>query len=148
MMKYFKTAMLIISIFSIFIFSGCSDAPADSTSSTSDVDIDLTTLSSSMVYAQVYDFLVNPADYEGKLIRVEGEFVSQYYDVTDMVYNFVIVNDATGCCPQGLEFSPSSNIELPESGTMISIVGEFVPYDENGNQYYRIDASSLKITAI
>ncbi len=148
MIKHIKMSMILLSIFSLFILGGCSDEPASSTSSTSDVDIDLTTLSSSMVYAQVYDFLANPTDYEGKSIRVEGEFVSQYYDVTDMTYYFVIVNDATGCCPQGLEFFPSTDIELPQSGTTISIVGEFVSYDENGNNYYRIDADTLKIAAI
>ncbi len=109
------------------------------------VDIDLTAMSSSMIYAQVYDFLSDPQAYDGKVIKLVGTLQSQYYEVTDTTYNFVIINDATGCCPQGLEFFDTSENELPEQGTQITVIGSFEPYDENGNKYYRIVTDEVTV---
>ena len=35
-------------------------------------DVDLTELSASMVYAEVYDMVYNPDDYVGKTVRAKG----------------------------------------------------------------------------
>ncbi len=129
----------------LFLF-GCGAGETDNLDKSSDgIDIDLTEMSSSMVYAQVNDLLVNPDDYDGMVIKLEGEFYSQYYDVTDKVYNFIIITDAPACCPQGLEFFNASNSELPEIGETISLVGTFEKYDEGENMYYYIVSDQITI---
>ncbi len=109
------------------------------------VDIDLTSMSSTMVYSQVYDMMLNPSDYAGDTIKLVGTFYSEYYDVTDTTYNFVIINDATGCCPQGIEFISTSGDEYPEQGAAIEMIGVFDIYDEGNNQYYRITTDEVTL---
>ncbi len=126
--------------------AGCSeDSSADvsTVQQSQTADIDLTTMSSTMVYSQVYDMLINPADYAGKSIKLEGTYYSEYYEITDTTYNFVIINDATGCCPQGLEFISNSEEGYPQQGDTISMIGVFDIYSEGNNQYYRITTEEL-----
>ena len=51
--------------------------PADSepTQGTDGVDVDLTRLSSTMVYSEVYNMMNAPGDYIGKTIKMTGQFV-------------------------------------------------------------------------
>ena len=48
-----------------------------------DVDIDLTTLNTTMLQARVNEILENPNDYKGKTVRVTGSYNKSYYDQTD-----------------------------------------------------------------
>ena len=43
-------------------------------SSKKSADVDLTRMSSTMIYAKVFDMLINPQNYEGKKIRMHGIF--------------------------------------------------------------------------
>ncbi len=142
----FKNIMLImLATILALTFASCSgqeepEQPAEG------IDIDLTVMSSTMVYSQVYDMMLNPTEYDGKSIKLEGTFYSEYYELTNTTYNFVIINDATGCCPQGLEFAPiEEGTELPEQGAMIEMTGTFDKYDEGNNSYYRINADSITV---
>ena len=70
------------------------------------VDVDLTVLSSTMVYSEVYNMLYNdPAYYLGKTVKARGEF-SIYQLVTDGVLQpdpvsyACIISDAAACCAE------------------------------------------------
>lgn len=68
------------------------------------VDLDLTELSSTLIYSEVYNMLITPDDYKGKIIKMKGLF-NQYTDEeTGKIYNAVVIPDATACCQQGLDF--------------------------------------------
>ena len=56
-------------------------AASEPTQSTDGVDVDLTSLSSTMVYSEVYNMMNAPGDYIGKTIKMTGQFV--YYETTD-----------------------------------------------------------------
>ena len=68
------------------------------------VDYDLTQMSSDMVYATVYQMMVTPEEYEGKTFRIDGNFYATYYEATKKYYFYCIIQDATACCAQGMEF--------------------------------------------
>ncbi len=53
-------------------------AASEPTQSTDGVDVDLTRLSSTMVYSEVYNMMYAPDDYIGKTIKMTGQFV--YYE--------------------------------------------------------------------
>ncbi|MDO4938573.1 MAG: hypothetical protein Q4E54_01260 [Lachnospiraceae bacterium] len=121
------------------------------TTGTSDVDVDLTALSSTMVYSEVYNMLDLPEDYTGKTVRMNGQFaLYQAYDengepVPDQIYYACVIADATACCQQGLEFVLAGNYtypdDYPELGSEITVVGEFQTYMEDDYQYcHLIDA--------
>ncbi len=115
-------------------------AEADSAGSDpGSIDVDLTELSSIMVYAEVYNMMVSPEDYIGKTIKMNGLFSYYHDEDTDNEYFFCIVQDATACCAQGIEFNLSGNPvypgDYPEPDSEICVVGVFDTYDEGEYTY-------------
>ena len=112
------------------------------------VDVDLTVLSSTMVYSEVYSMLYNdPAHYLGKTVKARGTF-SIYQLVTDGVLQpdpvsyACIISDAAACCAEGMEFVLEGDYtypdDYPELGTEITVIGEFQSYEENGMTWYHL----------
>ena len=117
-------------------------------SSADGVDVDLTVLSSTMVYSEVYNMLYNdPAHYLGKTVKARGEF-SIYQLVTDGVLQSApvsyacIISDAAACCAEGMEFVLEGDYtypdDYPELGAEITVIGEFQSYEENGMTWYHL----------
>lgn len=95
------------------------------------VDLDLTQLSSTVVYSEVYNMLITPDDYKGKIIKMKGQFNQYTDDETGKIYNSVIIPDATACCQQGLEFELSDKTNPNfEQNTEITVVGTFDTYSD------------------
>lgn len=103
-------------------------------SKTKGIDVDLTTLSSTMVYSEVYNMLSCPEDYKGKTIKMEGQFVSYRDEFQGIDYYACVIMDATACCSQGLEFVPTGKYSYPEDfpsdGDMVTVIGKFDTYME------------------
>ena len=103
------------------------------------VDVDLTQLSSTMVYSEVYAMMVEPEQYVWKTVKMRGLFATQEYN-GERLYACV-VQDATACCAQGLEFETAEKLtypdDYPEPGSEITVVGTFDSYQEevDGNYY-------------
>ena len=115
------------------------------------VDYDLTQMSSDMVYATVYQMMVTPEEYEGKTFRIDGNFYATYYEATKKYYFYCIIQDATACCAQGMEFiwDDGSHIypdEYPEDNAEIVVEGTFETYREDGdeNLYCRLSDATLQ----
>ena len=113
--------------------------------SANELDVDLTTLSSTMVYSEVYNMMYEPDRYVGKRIKMDGQFAVYEDPNTGAVYTACIIMDATACCSQGLEFvlagEHSYPADYPELGTEITVVGTFQTYEENGYMYcHLVDA--------
>lgn len=118
------------------------------------VDVDLTKLSSTLVYSEVYNMMTTPEDYIGKVVRMNGQFaLYQATDangelIPDQIYFACVIADATACCQQGLEFVLAGNKvypnDYPELGTNITVVGEFQTYMEGDYQYCHLINSNLE----
>ncbi|MCR4929907.1 MAG: hypothetical protein K5988_07945 [Lachnospiraceae bacterium] len=104
-----------------------------------DIDVDLTTLSSIMVYSEVYNMMLYPDDYIGKTVKMEGAFAQYYDEATDKTYFACVIADATACCSQGLEFEPTEDYvypdDYPADGENVCVIGVFDTYEE-GDYYY------------
>lgn len=104
------------------------------------VDVDLTTLSSTMVYSEVYSMLVEPERYEGKTVRMAGGYSAFLDQDTGAIYRVCMIADATACCAQGMEFI-LTNDSYPEMESDITVVGTFQTYMEKGTKYcHLVDA--------
>ncbi len=106
------------------------------------IDVDLTQLSSTMVYSEVYNMMMYPEQYVGKQVKMKGRF-SVYEDKsTGNLYFAVVISDAAACCAQGIEFvwegEHTYPRDYPEPGTEITVVGGFQTYEENGISYCRL----------
>ena len=116
------------------------------------VDYDLTQMSSDMVYVTVYRMMTTPGEYEGKTFRIDGNFYATYYEPTEKYYFYCVIQDATACCAQGLEFiwddgTHSYPEEYPEDAQKIMVEGTFETYREEGDDslYCRLKDASLTI---
>ena len=125
------------------------EEPEQTQTSADGVDVDLTILSSTMVYSEVYNMLYfYPEDYYGKNVKMTGQFnVYQWVDesgiVADMPVAYAcIISDATACCAEGVEFVLEGDYtypdDYPELGTEITVIGEFQSYEENGMTWYHL----------
>lgn len=120
--------------------------PADSGAP---VDIDMTQMSATMIYATVNDMLTVPENYYGKTVRVDGFFDMGTDESIGATYFFVVIPDATACCLQGMEFRRSNGstdpADYPEVKDDIRISGTYDRYEENGNLYYYIKADEVTV---
>lgn len=98
--------------------------------------VDLTVLSTTMIYSEVYNMMVNPEEYVGGTIKVKGKFVVYEDKEKKTNYYAVIVEDATACCQQGLEFVLAGDYRYPEDypakDTEITVTGTFQTYKADG----------------
>ena len=112
------------------------------------VDIDTTTMNSSMVYSTIYQLMYNPKEYEGKVIAIKGNYYSVWYEPTQSYYHYAVVSDATACCASGLEFvwDDGSHVfpqDYPLEDDEIYVTGVFQTYTENGDLYCRLNDATL-----
>jgi hypothetical protein len=107
--------------------------------------VDLTLLSGTMVYAEVYNIMVYPEDYLGKTIKMSGLYYSSYFEETSRYCHFVLIEDALACCRQGLEFIVSGDIAYPKDQDRIEVTGVFASYVELGETNYRLEVSDISI---
>jgi len=107
------------------------------------IDLDLTVLSANMVYAEVYGMMVTPTDYEGKVVKMQGIYDTMHDASTNKDYYFCIIQDATACCAQGIEFILEDENAYPEPGSMITVIGTFEIYMEGESMYCTLNNSKI-----
>ena len=102
------------------------------------LDVDLTKMSSTMVYSEVYNMMAMPDDYLGKTVRMTGTFAA--YPGDGRNYYVCYIADAAACCQQGMEFVLDGDYvypeDYPEEGTVITVTGVFDTYYENEYMRY------------
>jgi hypothetical protein len=110
-----------------------------------------------MFIAQVNDVYLNPEEYLGKTLKLEGIFQAQHYYGTDPYY--FVIRYGPGCCGNdgnaGFEVlwdgafakKPAEGGELayPEEGDWVEASGVLGTYEEDGYPYLCIALSSLKV---
>ena len=108
------------------------------------IDLDLSGMSSLIVFSQVAAMMEDPSQYEGKVVRVSGyyDYIDDLY--TNNLYHLCMIADVTACCAQGLEFVPKEGVELPEPGSNVTVTGRFEIYYEDQDMYvHLVDADIL-----
>lgn len=111
--------------------------------------LDLTKLSSTMVYAEVNNIMVSPDEYIGRTIKMSGQFAVYAAAETGPFYYACIIADATACCQQGIEFvltDESLNYpeDYPKIGATITVIGEFQTYLEDDVLYCHLINAELE----
>lgn len=116
----------------------------------SDIDVDLTRLSSTMVYSEVNNMMTTPESYVGKVVRMNGKLA--VYKYPERNYYTCIIKDATACCQQGMEFVWAGDHKYPDDypneGDGIIVTGVFDIYYEGESKYVQLkDATLIKSKA-
>ncbi len=88
------------------------------------MDFDLTKMNPNMVYATVFNLMLEPESYDGKIFRMKGNFLK--VNGPDGQYAYaVIVKDALACCQQGLEFKYDFAGKEPAAEQIIEVTGAY-----------------------
>lgn len=165
-MKRMWTGLLMISLLCVFM-TGCSDKASQTTNepmtTQSSIDasseseenvkqedvVDLTVLSSTMIYSEVYNMMVTPEDYNGRTVKMKGQFAGYQDPENNKNYYAVIIADATACCQKGLEFVLAGDYKYPDDypadGTEITVAGTFETYEEGGYKYCHLTDAKMTI---
>lgn len=107
--------------------------------------VDLTQLSGTMAFAQVNAIGRAPADYEGVVMKVQGVYYASYNPYSDQQYHYVMVEDSTVCCAQGLEFTWIGEQEFPQENARVEITGVWGGHEEDGGLFYYIDSQEITV---
>ena len=152
-----KNLILILILVTILFLSGCrtketADPPSETSVSentaSKDQPLDLTKLSSTMVYSEVYNMMCTPEDYNGRTVTMRGQFAISEDPDSGKRYYACIIQDALACCTQGLEFVLAGEHtypdDYPELGSEITVSGTFELYEEGDIRYCRlVDAEMI-----
>ncbi len=119
------------------------------------VDIDLTQMSSDMVFATVSQMMCNPDQYIGMTVKVKGIYSPFYYEETHKYYQYVVIEDALACCSQGMEFVWGDGThaypdDYPPEYTNIEIIGSFDTYleEDHGIEYKYCHLTDAQMTVL
>ena len=111
------------------IFALVSASFATEKVSANNVDLDLTRMSSTMVYSMVFQMVTEPKKFVGKKIKMKGVFSSYQDEETGRRFFGCVIKDALACCSQGLAFETAKvrryPNDYPDEGTPITIIGTF-----------------------
>ena len=156
-----KIISIIISVSVLLCIAGCSQssenkkkqtgAKQEKTSALAQnndgIDLDLTQLSSTMVYSEVYNMMEAPEKYVGKKVKMAGNFAVYTDAENNKNYYACLISDATACCAQGIEFEWKGEHtfpdDYPDENTEISVIGVFETYEENGYSYCRLKDAEM-----
>ncbi len=113
------------------------------------IDLDLTVLSGTMVYSEVYNMVNDPKQYVGKSVKIQGAF--EIYDDAlngENVYA-CIVKDAAACCATGIEFKRAGNPvypdDYPKRGKEIIVKGIFDIYEDGDKKYFTLKDADMQV---
>ena len=113
--------------------------PIDTSDSTDKTDVDLTVLSSTMVYSEVYNMMTKPEEYVGRTIKMSGSFATFINEEDGRFIFGCVITDATACCAQGIEFELTDDYKYPDDypkdGDTICVTGTFDTYQEDQFTY-------------
>ena len=129
---------LFFALIALCVTLGLCFAQKKSAATKSSFDVDLTRMSSTMVYAKVFNMLTQPEQYEGKTVRMRGNFDVFEYEENDTAHRTFacIIQDATACCAQGMVFAlkgnPAYPQDYPERFAEITVTGTFHQEEEDG----------------
>lgn len=144
----------------VMLLAGCGEdtpqssvvlTPTQAAEAQTEVDIDITRMSGTMAYAEVTNMLTDPQRYDGKTVRVTGQFMAMeapQEEGRDPMYYALFVTDETACCQQGLEFvlDGAQPADYPaENGTLATATGVMELYTAGGATYCRLRANTLAV---
>ncbi len=114
------------------------------------VDFDFTKMNANMVYAQVFEMMIEPEKYQNKKIKMRGNFeifknTAEVQKIAGSPESYsVIISDALACCQQGISFHYDFKDGAPAKGSEIIVTGTFIMSElDSGIGYNFVQAESV-----
>ena len=106
------------------------------------VDIDLTKMSSTMIYSTVFNIVTTPKNFVGKTMRMRGEYTTYPISASETIHA-CLVRDAAGCCSQGIEFRLTGG-KYPAGAGEITVVGTIDSFRLDGKEICYLRNAALE----
>ena len=116
---------------------------------TTKVDYDLSDYNFTMISSFFFQMLIEPETYENKTFKINGKFQTfdNEEDPSALPYFSVVMNDATMCCQEGIDFVWQGDhkwpADYPEQDQEITIIGKYIVTETDGITYNYILASDI-----
>lgn len=111
--------------------------------------VDLTMLSGTMAYAELYNMSSNTAQYEGKTVRMQGQYYAAYIESVGKTVHWLMVTDQQACCSIGVEFRAAGSLRYPDDfpplHSTIELTGLFGTTEVSGNTYPLLTVNEIKL---
>lgn len=133
-----KTVFILFTVWTLCVLAACGGSQTGAKVTADGVDVDLTQMNETIMYAELSNIIYMPDDYVGKIIRMNGTVVSSVDPETNITYHAVIIRDATACCASGLDYVLADGQEYPADETDVTVTGEFELYEEDGFFYCQL----------
>lgn len=113
------------------------------------IDIDLVTMSPTLVAAQVFWMMNSPGDFVGQVVRVLGTHATIFWEDGNMQLSYIVMDVDVSCCGEAFEFILAPHLieayGYPEDGAIIEIIGTFSHYTALGTRFHYIAVSDITI---
>ena len=111
------------------------------------IDFDLSEMNSDLVYASVFQMMIDPDTFANKVIKMRGNFVTYpSSSVTGGKTYAVIISDALACCKQGIEFHYDFAGKEPKDGDIVTVTGTYTCDVLPGEIFYNyVKADSVQL---
>ena len=148
----------IILVLLLFLFSSCKNQkpqtqaviePESPAPVATKIDYDLSNYNFTMISSFFFQMLIEPETYENKTFKIKGKFQTfdNEEDPTALPYFSVIMNDATMCCQEGIDFVWQGDhnwpADYPDQDQEITIIGKYIVTETDGMTYNYILASDI-----
>lgn len=146
MLRIIRTCLIVSCSFLLCACSG----KAGGARETAEADIDLTQLSKTMVYSELYNMLMNPRDYTGKSVKLKGAYYASFSEESNMYCHNVLVSDVSACCEAGIRFIWDNDEheypdEYPVNMSEVEVTGTFKIHNQGGHDQGYLEAKELKL---
>ncbi len=112
------------SLFSVILFCAASAVFSVTAFAEKKIDYDLTRMNAYVSYATVFSFVVQPATYQGKIVKMKGVTKSVVDEASGKKRYYILVSDPSACCVSGLEYIKKDSV-YAEDDAVITITGKF-----------------------
>jgi len=131
-------------VFFCILAISCSNDTGDS-----DVDVDLSVLSTTMAQAEYENIIINSGKYIGQTIRASGTYFMSIDDLTGDYYHYIIIIPGDDCCQMGFEFKRDGEYavpdDYPERNAAIVVTGILSRGDDRGFPYFYLSSGEMTI---
>lgn len=101
--------------------------------------LDLTAMSSTVMFAELFNMTMEPENYVGRTIKMKGKFSALPNPISGDTEYALLTMDAAACCVQGLDLSLAEGRNgMPAVDSEVTVTGIFQKYTDQGMTRYRI----------
>lgn len=110
--------------------------------------MDLSDMSYTMAYAQVYSMVMAPKRHQGETLKIKGSYYGFQTQEGQDVHLILIIDEA-GCCEVGMEFQITGNLawpqDYPPNNSIILLTGLMDIIHHGDNPYPLLVANEIQV---